>query len=365
VPVLTGLAATIALVALAWVTFRWVAPRIQRLDREDEVMLLVLLAVLFVFVGLADWLDLPLVTGAFLAGLAMSRFPLNGMVRAHLGSIAEFFSALFFLALGALIGVPTLTELLHALLLAALVVIVTPPLVTVIAERAGMSSRSSIEAGLLLTQTSEISLVIGLFGLIGEQISRSVFIVIALVTLVTMLLTPFIATDAVAWWLMRRRPVRPLPQRRALDRLTPEAGHVLILGSGATGMPLLETVLGMGCDVLVIDDDPVVIQRLRDADIPCLRGDATDLDLLRRARADRARIITSTIRRPQDNRRLLEYAHGVPALIRVFEESDAEWIRELGGTPIVASHAAAAEMMKWFDREFGSADGGRQERPAE
>lgn len=138
---------------------------------------------------------------------------------------------------------------------------------------------------------------------------------------------------------------------------------MLILGSGATGMPLLETVLGMGCAVLVIDDDPVVIQRLRDADIPCLRGDASDLDLLRRARADHARIITSTIRRPSDNRRLLEFARGVPALVRVFEESDAAWIKQLGGTPIVASHAAAAEMMKWFDREFGSADGGGQQRP--
>ncbi|HSJ30379.1 MAG TPA: cation:proton antiporter [Longimicrobiales bacterium] len=357
-PVITGVGATLALVGLAWATFRWVAPLIQRLDREDEVILLVLLAVLFVFIGLADLLDLPLVTGAFLAGIGLSRFPLNGMVRAHLGSIAEFFSALFFIALGALIGIPTGLELFHAIILAAVVVVVTAPLVTVIAERAGMSSRASIEAGLLLTQTSEISLVIGLFGLIGEQITRSVFIVIALVTLFTMLLTPFIANDAVAWWLMRRRRVRAIPQRRSLDRMTPTAGHVLILGSGATGMPLLETVLGMGHDVLVIDDDPVVIQRLREADIPCLRGDASDIALLKRASANKARIITSTIRRPQDNRRLLEFARGVPALIRVFEESDAKWISELGGTPVLASHAAGAEMLKWFDQEFERGPGG-------
>jgi CPA2 family monovalent cation:H+ antiporter-2 len=355
-PVLTGVAATLALVVLAWATFRWVAPLIQRLDREDEVILLVLLGVLFFFVGLADMLALPLVTGAFLAGVAMSRFPLNGMVRAHMGSVAEFFSALFFIALGALIGIPSGTELLHALILAAVVILVTTPLVTMIAERAGMSSRAAIESGLLLTQTSEISLVIGLFGLIAQQITRSVFIVIALVTLVTMLLTPFISSDRVAWWLMRRRRVRAIPQRRSVDRVTPLEGHILILGSGATGMPLLETLLGMGHDVLVIDDDPVVIERLRDADIPCLRGDASDVDLLRRAGAHRARIITSTIRRPQDNRRLLEFAHGVPALVRVFEDSDAEWITELGGIPVLASHAASTEMMKWFDQEFAAAD---------
>ncbi|MGH7465063.1 MAG: cation:proton antiporter, partial [Longimicrobiales bacterium] len=263
--VLSGIGATLALGALAWVMFRWAAPLVQRLDREDEVMLLVLLAVLFLFVGLADMLDLPLVTGAFLAGVALSRFPLNGMVRAHLGSVAEFFSALFFIALGALIGIPTGMELLHALILAAVLILVTPPLVTMVAERAGMSSRASIESGLLLTQTSEISLVIGLFGLMAGQIPRSVFIVIALVTLMTMLLTPFITTDAVAWWLMRRRRVRAIPQRRSIDRIAPSSGHVLILGSGSTGMPLLETILAMGHDVLVIDDDPAVIERLREA----------------------------------------------------------------------------------------------------
>lgn len=352
--VLVGMVATLALVALAWAAFRWLSPLIQRYDGEDEVILLVLLAVLFLFVGLADLLALPLVTGAFLAGVSMSSFPLNGMVRARLGSIAEFFSALFFIALGALIGIPTGFQLVHALILAAVVLFVTPPLVIIIAERAGMSSRASIESGLLLAQTSEISLVIGLFALIAEDITRDVFNVIALVTLVTMLLTPFITTDAVAWWLMRRRRVRATPQRRKMDQVTPTAGHVLILGSGSTGMPLLETILGMGHDVLVIDDDPVVIERLRDADIPCLRGDASDVALLHRAGANHARIITSTIRRPEDNRRLLEFARGVPALVRVFEESDAEWIRKLGGTPVMASHAAAAEMMKWFDREFAS-----------
>lgn len=147
-----------------------------------------------------------------------------------------------------------------------------------------------------------------------------------------------------------------------MDQDLPVENHILILGSGATGMPLLETVLGMGHDILVIDDDPVVIERLRDADIPCLRGDASDSALLKRAGADRARIITSTIRRAQDNRRLLEFARGVPALIRVFDAADAEWIRELGGTPVIASLAAGVEMMKWFDTEFGGKDS-RQTAP--
>jgi Kef-type K+ transport system membrane component KefB len=354
VDVAVGIAGTLALGGLAYALLTWVAPALERLDDEDEVMLLVLLAVLFAFVGLSDLLSLPVVTGAFLAGVALSRSPLSGMARTLLSPIAEFFSALFFISLGALIGIPGGQELLHALVFSLVVLGITPPLITIIAERAGMSSRPAIESGLLLAQTSEISMVIGLFGLLAGQIEQGVFNVIALVTLMTMLATPFLTSERVTWWMLRQRPTRRLPQRRSYDQMPPPQGHVLILGSGSTGMPLLETILGMGHDLIVIDDDPAVVSRLRDADIVCLRGDASDIELLQRAGANRARIITSTIRRPRDNRRLLEFARGVPTLVRVFEESDAEWISELGGTPVIASHAAAAEMLRWFDQTFGA-----------
>jgi CPA2 family monovalent cation:H+ antiporter-2 len=349
-----GIAATIALVLLAWVAFRHLTPIIERLDREDEVLLLTLLGVLFVFVGLTDLLELPLVTGAFLAGVALSRFPLSGMVRTHLGSISEFFSALFFIALGALIGVPTLHELAHAVAFAAVVLVITPPVVTLIAERAGMSTRAALEGALLLSQTSEISLILGLLGFLAGTLTEQVFTVIALFTLVTMVVTPFVTSERVVWTLMRLRPSRPVPQRRRTDILEHPEGHVLVLGSGTTGTVLLETILTAGHPVMVVDDDALVIERLREADVPCLRGDAADANVLVRAGAQRARIITSTIRRPRDNRRLLELARDVPTLVRVFDEEEADWIRAHGGTAIIASHAAADEMMRWFDEEFSA-----------
>lgn len=343
---LVGLTATLALIALAFALHRWASTRILA-ARDSETTLLIVLATLFVFIGISDALGLPLVTGAFLGGVALSRFPVNAAVRTQLGSIGDFFSALFYVTLGALIGVPSGAVVVQALVLAALVVLLTPPLVTIIAERSGFSGRPAIEAGLLLAQTSEISLVVGLYGLIAGQIGDDVFRVIALVTLITMVLTPFVTSDRIVWRLMRSHPLRA----RATARI-PSSGHIVLLGSGTTGMPLLETLLATGQEVVVVDDDPVVIDRLLEADVPCIRGDASDVEVLRRANADRARIISSTIRRPRDNRRLLEFARGVTVLVRVFDERDAGWIRELGGVPVVYSEAAAEEMLKWFDNVF-------------
>ena len=360
-----GVLGVAGLIALTVAAFRWVTPHLVRLDGDDEPLLLSVLALLFVFIGVASAIHLPLVVGAFLAGVALSGFPVNSVVRPQLASLGDFFTAIFFTALGALIGIPSPTEVLYALLFSALVVIGTPPLVTILAERTGLSARPSIEAGLLLAQTSELSLVIGLYGMLEGQLSEGVFTVIALMTLMTMLLTPLISSGRVVWALMRLHPVRS-----EATIATPAGDHVLMLGSGTTGMPLLETILGQCQEVVVVDDDPAVVARLRDADVAVIRGDASDVEVLREAHAHRARVITSTIRRPEDNRRLLENARGVPTIVRVFEEEDAAWIREMGGTPVLYSEAAAEGLLRWFDRsglaaEHEESPGREESRPGE
>lgn len=342
---LVGMGGITLLGAMSLLCRRWVGPLLLRVAADQEAVLLGTLTLLFLFLAVAGLLEVPLVVGAFLAGVALSRFPVNGIVRSEVAPIGDFFAAIFFTALGALVGIPSGAQLVQAAVLALMVVVVTTPLVTVIAERSGFSARPAIEAGLLLSQTSEISLVIGLSGMIQGSIGPDVFTVIALVTLATMLLTPFLAADAVALRLMHLHPSRRGPREPA-----PE-GHVLLLGTGATGMPLLEDLILTGCNVVVVDDDPAVIARLAEADVRTIRGDASDADVLHRAGVTRARVVSSTIRRPRDNATLLELAADVPTLVRVFDDDDADWVRARGGIPVLYSEAAAEGLMEWFMEE--------------
>jgi Kef-type K+ transport system membrane component KefB len=343
---LLGLLAALVLVALAWVCLRWVTPYlITRLRLDEEALLLTTLALLFVFLGLADLLGLPLVAGAFLAGVALSPFPVSGVLRGQLNSLSDFFHAVFFTALGAFLVLPSLMGLFQALVLALLVVLATPPLVTIVAERAGLSARPAIESGLLLAQTSEFSLVVALQALALGHVDQEVFTIVALITVATMILTPFLATDRNTWRLMAFHPLR---QTARIDR--PMRDHVLLLGCGDNGWPLLETLIGAGHEVLVVDDDPAVIDRLREGDIPSIRGDGSDYEVLHAANAREAKIIISTMRRPGDNTVLLDYVDGVPTLVRVFEPEDAERIRAHGGTPVLYSRAAAEDFLKWLEQ---------------
>ena len=346
-----GVMGTTALVGLAWVTLRWVTPRLVRLHGDDEVLLMGALAVLFLFIGLTDILGVPLAAGTFLAGVGLSRFPMSAVLRSQLSSVADFFTAIFFLTLGALLTPPSLVVLAQALVLALLVIVATPILVVLVAERAGFSARPAIESGLLLAQTSEISLVVGLQGLVLGQISEEAFTVLALVTVSTIVLTPFVASEPMVRRLLAWHPVFGAAQPTGSP-----SGHVLLLGCGEGGMPLLETLLTTGEEVMVIDDDPEIIEQLRKGDVPCIRGDASDPEVLRSAGVERARLISSTVRRPRDNETLLATAAGVPVFVRVFEDEDARWVEEHGGTPVLYSEEAAREFSTWFrSRAAGAA----------
>lgn len=347
-PVAMGesLGAVLGLALLAIGCQRWLFPFVVgSLGLDDESLLLAVLALMFVFIGLAEILGIPLVAGAFLAGFALARFPWNGVARGLLLSFTDFFQAIFFTAMGSLVVYSDVALVGQAILLAATVLIVTPPLVSFLAEWQGMTSRPATESGLLLAQISEFALVLGLTGAqLLEQISPRIFSLIALVAALTMMVTPFLATDRFTSFLLHLHPLR----RRLKAGAT--SGHVLVLGFGAGGMWVIKPLLQAGHKVLVVDDDAGVIEQLRRTGIPCLRGDGADEKVLEAAGAAQAQLILASMRKVQDTARVLRLVKGVPVVARVFESEEAEMVRRLGGTPVLNSLAAANAFMEWFEK---------------
>jgi len=351
--VLVGLLVTAGLALLSWVSLRWIVPfLVAKTQGDGETFLLSVLGFLFLFMGVSHLVGLPLVVGAFFAGMALSAFPVNGLVRGQLASVSDFFVALFFTALGAFLSLPSAGVFLQGLGLALLVMVVTPPVVAFFAERAGFSARPGIFSGFLLSQTSEFSLVVGLQGMVMGHISQDTFTVIALATLVTMTLTPFLATDYLTWKLLDFHP-----GTRATDLDPPPDDHIVLLGGGSNGQALLEELSLAAHEVVVVDDDPVIISFLEESGIRTVRGDVTDFEVLRMAGVSRARMVVSTVRRPEDVGPVLAMAGGTPVLARAFNVEDAEWIRERGGEPILFSDAAADEFLAWFDAGCPAEDG--------
>jgi CPA2 family monovalent cation:H+ antiporter-2 len=342
--VLQGVLGTLGLVAAAWALSRWVSPLLLRIERDGEALLLAALLQLAVFLWAVRLLELPLLVGAFLAGVSLARFPVSAAVRPLLTSLSDFFTALFFTALGVLVGLPTMPELGQALVLVALVVVATPLVVAALGEAAGMTARPAVEAGIFLAQASELSLVVGLLGLEGGALSESAFTVVALVTALTMLLTPLLATERV---ILRVLSWHPSTGRIQAPARLP-AGAALLLGAGSTGMPLLRALRAAGHEVIVVDDDPAVLEAAADQGAVTIRGDASDPTTLARATRAGVRVVVSTLRRTADHKRVLDAVRDVPVLVRVFEEHEARLIQSRGGIPVLTSDAAAESLLDWL-----------------
>jgi Kef-type K+ transport system membrane component KefB len=342
---------TLGLMLVAYVSQRWVTPwLLLRSNLDEEEQLLVVLAILFLFVGAATVIDVPIVVGAFLAGFSLSAFPVSGIFRGQLASISDFFLSLFFVTLGATLLQPlTLPDVLWAALLALAVILITPALVYPLARRAGLTARSALESGLLLAQTSEFSIIVGIIGLQQGHLDNRTLSIIALTTVITMILTPFIARDGMTirlmHWLAR--------WNRQSERVEMQ-DHVILLGCGAHGLDLLEWLLAHDQKVVVIDDDGGVVKRVEALGAQAIQGDAARSQVLEQAGADRARVIISTLRRVSDNERLLDRARETRVLFSVFEPSEAKRLSKAGGLPILESHVAAEELMVWFEERFAS-----------
>jgi len=336
---------TLVLIAAA-LGLRWfVAQRLATSHSlDDENLLLSLLATLFTFLGVAHFLQLPIVVGAFCAGLVFSRFPTNGLVRGQLGSLTDFFAALFFIALAQLVVSPSLILLLEALLFTVVILISRFFLIYWLARRAGLDGRGSIESGLLLAQAGEYALVVGLIALNGGIFGDHEIALVSLVAAFTMMITPFVAHDRVASLLLHLRRMRRPP---------PEAGgwsdHVLMIGYGAGGKWVAHPLQQAGNRVVVVDDDPAVIEHLKKEGLACLRGNGTDPAVLQAAGIGRARAVLASPRRVTDGLKVLEHVPpGVPVVVRVFEDHEAEATRRAGGIPIRNSLAGGELFMEWF-----------------
>ena len=342
------------LVILTVVMGKWVLPAVvERYRGEDETLLLIVLALLFGFVGVSYMGGVPLVVGAFLAGLSLSSFPTRSLVRGLITSLSDFFLVVFFISLGALVSFPDSRILLEVLALIALVVVITPLLVAYVAEKAGMTSRGALEAGLLLAQTSEFSLIVGLQGMETGQISEDLFAAIVLVTVATMMLTPLISSSRTARWLMH---FHPNPGSKSGE--TGRDCHVVVVGGGTAGTLLLDKLQNAGVEAVVVDHDPMIVTRFRGRDCEAVWGDGEDPQVLKDAGVDRARAVVITTGKLEHLYQVREIADPeTPIWIHVFEEEDARLAEEKGARTVVYSTASADTFMEWFGQRW-PADGG-------
>lgn len=314
------------LVAASLAASRFVLPKLfASIAKVPELLLVTAVSWCFLVAGAAGEIGLSREMGALVAGISLSTFPYNVDVIAKVVNIRDFFVTLFFVGLGMQIPVPSFMLLILAALTALFLVASRLASLFPVLYALGNGIRASLICPINLAQMSEFSLVIASLGLSMGHLDGQTVGVLTFVFAITSVTSTYMIQYnhelqkklAAPLTRLGLREIR-LAESDDADQAEPrivflgffrEASsvyHELSVLAREAGRPEIMA------HTMVVDFNPTVIRELNRRGAPCLYGDIANLDTLRHAHLESARVVVSTIPnavlRGVTNQRLLSSA---------------------------------------------------------
>jgi monovalent cation:proton antiporter-2 (CPA2) family protein len=300
-------------------------------------------AVLLVVIGTAaitGAAGLSMALGAFLAGILLSGTEYRREIEVDIEPFKGLLLGFFFMTVGMGIDFRVVTQ--DPVWIGAAVVglfVVKSAITGVLCFAFGLPRHVSVETALLLGQGGEFAfVVVGLamsLGLIAPDIAQFMLIVAGL----SMVVTPVVAGAG-------RRLAGALERRQHKGRHADDlagageaGGHVLIAGFGRVGQLLSRILEREGMTYLAFDLDGGAVGEHRASGAQVFYGDASRVDLLRRAGAEAAAAVVVTMDDPAAAEHVVGSVHRhwpeLPIYARARDLAHAERLTAAGATDVV------------------------------
>jgi glutathione-regulated potassium-efflux system ancillary protein KefC len=266
--------------------FRHIArTRLREIFTAFALLLVLGCALLFESAGLS------MALGAFLAGVLLADSEYRHEIEAAIEPFKGLLLGLFFISVGMSVNFGVL--LARPLLVLALIVglfALKGAVLWAIARKFRLPPDERPLFILLLAQGGEFAFVLLALGVSSGAMAGDSAQAIIIAVALSMLATPFILVA-------HDRLLVPRLAAAAASRPadTPEAGDVIIAGLGRIGQVVARILHASGLHATVLDDDPDHVEQSRKFGFRVFYGDATRLDLLHAAGAERARLLVITL----------------------------------------------------------------------
>ncbi|WP_440764666.1 cation:proton antiporter domain-containing protein [Natronorubrum sp. DTA7] len=342
----------VILLLIAFLVYRHGFPLLVRLSGDsDELVMMGSISILIAFLAGAELAGVSIVVGAFAAGIAIRGDDVSSLgVRNGIASIRDFFVAIFFVTLGALVAVPSPGVLVVAATLAALVLFVNPLVLMLSFVYEGYDARTAFLSSTSLNQVSELSLVIAIQAYLLGNISETLFDAIILSAAATMILTSVARRyeepvyRSIVERLVAGRQTRKIDERSSVaDDLR---NHVVIVGYGRQGRRLVETCERLDRGYVVMENDPVLWDDMRAECRDYVFGDAMSSSPWEKARVAEAELVISTVDHHPVSEAILEVDTDADVILRSETSEDARVLLEAGATYVAVPNILAGEHLE-------------------
>lgn len=349
------IARAIGVAALILVPFFYLAAKIVppiltyvARTRNQELFLLVALALALGMAAVTQAAGLSLALGAFLAGLLISDSDYAHELLARVLSLRDVFVALFFVTVGALIDPATVVS--HLPLLAVMVgLIVVGKLVTrtLVVWAFGYPLPTALLVGVGLTQIGEFSFILVQVARSAGHVGNDVYNATLAAALITILINAALVRYAPRW--VGRARLGADDVARDADVVPRPRAGVLVCGYGRVGSAVAAALETFETPYVAIETDPDIVKSLRARGIHAIFGDAALDGVLSAADAQDARLAVVAI--PQSDRtelvvrQLRRLNAGMTILARSDRSEARERLMAAGATEIIQPELEAASTL--------------------
>jgi len=326
--------------------------------QNQELFLLVTLAISLGTAAVTQMIGLSLALGAFLAGLIISASEYGHETLARLLSLRDAFVALFFVTIGILIDPHVIID--NISLLATMVGLIVAGMFmiwTTVVRLFGYSWTTAVLVGIGLTQIGEFSFVLVHVAKGAGHVGTEVYNATLAASVITILMNAALVRYVPGWFVRRRLDHDKHDMAHGHSEGEPLRQHVVLCGFGRVGSSLGKALEAFNLPYVVIDRDPDIIRRLQARHIACLYGDASHRELLMKAGATDASLIIVALPEIEPAalavRRIRAVNEKAPILARAHGAAEAERLGAVGATEVIqpeveASATLIRHALTWF-----------------
>jgi len=340
----------------------YLLPKITRFVAESRELLFIFsFGWAFLIATLFYYFEFSIEIGALVAGITLSISPYRKEISSRIRPVRDFFVILFFIWLGSSMVFESISGLIVPIIVLTLFVLIIEPIIIIaLLGWLGFRKRTSFLTGMAMAQISEFSLILAALGVKNELIDNEIFGVIALVGLITI--------TASSYFILYGKKIYPYFSRYldfferddikntdyAPDNKQPE---VVLFGLNRIGHSLIGSLKEISESYLVVDNDPEVIEEMKEDNLEYIYGDATDPELLDQLDFSKTKMVVSTVPDYEVNLDLIErikkLSRNTVIIVVAHQIEEAKKLYSKGADYVLMPHFLGGDYGAKIIRRFG------------
>ncbi len=330
--------------------------------KSQEFLLLFSIGWALALASLFNFFNFSIEIGSLLAGVVLSISPYRYEIMSKMRPLRDFFVIMFFVLLGSQMVFESISRFVFPIIIFSLFILVGNPLIVmVLMGWLGYTKRNGFLAGLTVAQISEFSLILVALGVKVGHLSAEILSMVTVIGLITM--------TGSTYFIIYSNRIYPLIskylsvfERKGIkvdeskyDRT--KDYDLVLFGYNRIGYSLLESFKRLRKKFLVVDYNPDITKSLKNRNVDCIYGDASDSELLQGLDLHKARMVISTIPDLETNTLLIRHIRGLSKgsiiIVAAHQIDDAIQLYETGASYVIMPHFLGGHHASMMIERYG------------